>query len=131
MYQPGYRPTTSDNGEDTEDNSVDLVQLHREHCPWRNAETQRASGSLTGLNASEILHRVVSTYARDQRRRSQEQRSAGDVENVPPPSEDEAEVEHQALSRDEVARQDKERESRLRKIKNMFSIRRRPKAAVK
>ncbi|KAK3707746.1 Golgi membrane exchange factor (Ric1p-Rgp1p) subunit [Vermiconidia calcicola] len=143
MYQPGYRPAAShsDDHEDGEDPAtIDLVDMHREHCPWRNAARQRASGSLKGLNACEIMHRVVSTYARDQRRRSDEHNAP--TNNVEADQERDATANATAdseppavLSREEVARQDKERESRLRKIKSLFTIKRRsksvPKAAVK
>jgi hypothetical protein len=75
MYQPGYRPgktNSKSNEEDDEDDdditAIDLVEMHREHCPWRNPVSQKATGSLAGLNASQILHRVVSTWTREQRR---------------------------------------------------------------
>ncbi|KAK3714064.1 hypothetical protein LTR37_008093 [Vermiconidia calcicola] len=143
MYQPGYRPAAS-HSDDYEDGAdpaiIDLVDMHREHCPWRNAATQRASGSLKGLNACEIMYRVVSTYARDQRRRSDEHSAT--TNNVEADQERDAAADATedsespaVLSREEVARQDKERESRLRKIKSLFMIKRRsksvPKAALK
>lgn len=144
MYQPGYHSngatTVADEDDDGEeqDNStatIDLVNMHRDHCPWRNASVQRASGTLRGLNACEILQRVASTFARDYRRRSAEQMqrsgASGDgaeaVESGEGVAMDENDV--PVLSRDEIAAQDKERESRLRKIKNMFSIRRKTKKA--
>lgn len=135
MYQPGYRASrTSSDDEDLADSTVDLVEMHRDHCPWRNPATQRATGTLTGLNAIQILHRVVATYAREQRRKSAEQAKsiqqfaaddeaeAGEGADVPPLS--------PALSRAEVDQQDKERESRLRKLKSLFTIKRRPTSAV-
>lgn len=124
MYQPGYRTssssTTADEEEDTGPPTIDLVEMHREHCPWRNAQSQHASGSLAGLNACEILGRVVSTYAREQRRRT--------AERAVPRPEDLADVEDETplpvLSRDEVDRLDKERESKLQRLKKLFSIKR-------
>ncbi|KXT07498.1 hypothetical protein AC578_486 [Pseudocercospora eumusae] len=122
MYQPDYRSSRRSNNDDeaNSENSaiIDLVELHRDHCPWRNPATQRASGSLSGLHAIEILHRVVSTCARDHRRRSQEYEPA----DVP---QDEAPESTRILSREEIIRQDKERESRMRKLKNLFNIKRR------
>ena len=134
MYQPGYKPKSA-SAEDGEDAAViDLVEMHREHCPWRNPTTQRGSGSLAGLNASQILQRVVSTYARDYRRRTNE---PGDVEDAQTGGDVvDGDVEMPVLSRDEIAKQDKERESRLRKLKSLFSIKRKsakvaPKAAAR
>ncbi|KAK3113392.1 hypothetical protein LTR53_009353 [Teratosphaeriaceae sp. CCFEE 6253] len=129
MYEPGYRPTRTSSDDDDEDASViDLVEMHREHCPWRNPDTQKASGSLTGLSASQILQRVVSTYAREQRRKSEESRKTAQQIEV---EDDDAEVEIEgpsspAPSMEEVARQDKDRESRLKKLKSLFTIKRRP-----
>lgn len=112
--------------------AIDLVNLHREHCPWRNPLTQRASGTFRGLNACEILQRVVATFARDHRRRSleRERGQSGNGEEVGDGDEAIEESAVPALSREQVAEQDKERESRLRRLKNMFSIRRRPKSTV-
>ena len=138
MYQPDYRPSrrisnheepAADSEVSTEATTIDLTEMHREHCPYRNATTQHASGSLAGLNASEILHRVAATYARDHRRRSLEQstrqtegQDEGSPETVASPA--------PTLSRAEIEMQDKERESRLRKLKSLFSIKRRSKTVV-
>ena len=123
MYQPGYRPGKSNGDVDPDDEGdmkVNLVEMHREHCPWRNPVSQKATGSLAGLNASQILHRVVSTWTKEQRRKSNEQQEAvEDVESV-----DSLEVERPKLSREEIERQDKERESKLRKLKKMFTVKR-------
>ncbi|KAM3415579.1 hypothetical protein BST61_g9100 [Cercospora zeina] len=126
MYQPEYialrrRPSTTDNEED--DASVDLVEMHREHCPWRNPETQKATGSLAGLNAAQVLHRVVATAARDHRRRSHE---AVTIAGASEQAQEAAEMstETPTLTRAEVAQQDKERESRMRKLKKLFNIKR-------
>ncbi|SMQ46041.1 unnamed protein product [Zymoseptoria tritici ST99CH_1A5] len=134
MYQPDYhsgRPNSAASHADVEvevedeeedQTTIDLVDMHRDHCPWRSADSQSATGSLAGLNAVQILHRVVSTCARDFRRRSEEhtmviddssQRDEEDDENVAPV----------VTSREETERQDKERESKLRKLKNLFNFR--------
>ncbi|KAK4579942.1 hypothetical protein LTR86_000143 [Recurvomyces mirabilis] len=129
MYQPGYRlARSSSDPEDQGTTMLDLNELHREHCPWRNSATQRASGSFSGLNANQVLRRVVATHVREHRRKSKENEtnaSDEDVEhdaNAParpasPPS--------PVMSRDEIARQDKDRESRLQKLKSLFTIKRR------
>ena len=123
MYQPGYKPgkQTDENDDDEDGNAViDLVEMHRDHCPWRNAATQNATGSLAGLNACQILHRVVSTYAREQRRKSDEQRGVPDESEAP----GSPLVERPKPSREEIEIQDKERESKLKKLKKMFTVKR-------
>lgn len=132
MYQPGYKPTHSSlyDAEAEEPMTIDLVEMHRDHCPWRNAETQQASGSLSGLNACQILQRVVTTWAREQRRRSDELRKAALAIPLGEDEDDDGDVDGTGLtatplSRAEIAEQDKERESRLRRLKNIFTIKRR------
>ncbi len=76
--------------------------------------------TLSGLNASQVLQRVVSTFARDQKRRLDQQDDsreggAGQTDEASSPM----------YSKEEVARKDKERESRLRKLKGLFNIKRR------
>jgi hypothetical protein len=128
MYQPGYRPGRTNNNSDEHNEKdwddelvfIDLVEMHREHCPWRNSVSQKATGSLAGLHASQILHRVVSTWVREQRRKCNEQQDVvDDVQSMGSP-----EIERPKPSREEVARQDMERESRLRKLKRMFTVKR-------
>lgn len=129
MYQPSYtrsRPGTADGGDDaSEDESamIDLVDMHREHCPWRNADSQRATGSLSGLNACQILHRVAATAARDFRRRSDRQTNDAEEQGL---DQEETTQSPAPASREEILRQDRERDSRIRKLKNLFTIKRRP-----
>ena len=134
MYQPDYRPShKSEAGEEQHDDPpiLDLTELHREHCPWRNADAQMASGNLKGLNAGQILQRVVSTFARDSRRRSGEQDGAeGGGEHDGEGEEGEMQPATPKASREEVSKADKEREGRLRRLKSLFSVRRK-KSAVK
>jgi hypothetical protein len=132
MYQPEYIASHRDEDDTAEDSNagLDLIGIHREHCPWRNADAQCATGSLHGLNASQILRRMATNCARDNRRKSDD-RSGRAVEHNDEADDDTSPVsERPATSREEVARQDKERESRLRKLKNLFNIKRRtPKVA--
>ncbi|TKA21702.1 hypothetical protein B0A50_08784 [Salinomyces thailandicus] len=128
MYQPDYKPSRSaSESDDAEDSAtVDLVELHREHCPWRNPDTQKALGNLQGLNACQVLQHCISAFVREEQRRSDRQRKSvsaaedhdpdGDRENRGSAS--------PAPSRDEVERQDKERESRLKRLKTLFKIKR-------
>lgn len=126
MYQPGYKPshtTTSDN--EAEVVSVDLLDMHREHCPWRNARSQQATGSLEGLSACQILNRVVSTFAREAKRKSEDARShTNAVPGAENAADDVQEVHVPKLSREEVERLDREREGKLRRLKRMFTIKR-------
>ncbi|KAK5679712.1 hypothetical protein LTS10_007660 [Elasticomyces elasticus] len=129
MYQPGYQQSRASSDDDDDSMAtLDLLELHRDHCPWRNSDTQKASGTLSGLNASQILQRVVSTYAREQRRKSDM------ASRTPQQFEDDDQVDDEDLyapaspapSREEVEQQDKERESKLKRLKSLFSIKRRP-----
>lgn len=130
MYQPDYKSgrKSFEIEEDEESGTIDLMEMHRDHCPWRNSESQKASGSLSGLNATQILQRVVSTSVRDHRRRSDEHATSVVPDTVQDEGvENPAVVESPAkLSREEINRQDKERESRIHKLKSLFSIKRRP-----
>ncbi|OQO03867.1 hypothetical protein B0A48_10508 [Cryoendolithus antarcticus] len=140
MYQPGYVPgrgvlAAEDNdGAEPEQAAINLLEMHRMHCPWQNAGNQAASGTFEGMNAGQILNKVVSTYAREQRRRSEQ---AG--------KEDEVDLEstnlHGALANNgdaaqkpsaaEIDQMDKERESKLRKLKRLFTVHRSSKVAAK
>lgn len=125
MYQPGYRPRGMDQDDDDVP-SINLVEMHREYCPWRTAESQQASGTLAGLNASEILFKVVATYLKEKRRRQEDQATSLDVPELPDPFTDAPK-----LSRQEIEQQDRERESRLQKLKRMLTIKRPPKTVNK
>lgn len=130
MYQPDYKRTKPTSAEDEDDSTptIDLTEIHREHCPWRNPSSQKSSGSLAGLNAAQILQRVVSTYARDVRRKSAEREKPLPQIPAQQVGEDEGEAELERAtpkaSREEIAKQDKERESRLRRLKSLFSVKR-------
>ncbi|EMC99727.1 hypothetical protein BAUCODRAFT_348256 [Baudoinia panamericana UAMH 10762] len=131
MYQPGYKTFSPEQDDPINDiAAIDLAEMHREYCPWRNADTQKATGILEGLNASQILTRVVSTYARAQRRKTDAVHGSVQTHDIDGQTEDETgpdEPVSPKVSAEEVARQDKERESRLRRLKSLFAIRRRPK----
>lgn len=129
MYQPGYdrpaaTPGSSDEAShaaDDTDRSLDALTMHREYCPWRDATSQCASGSLAGLNASEILVRVAKTYIREQRR--QHSHDTIQKENVDT-SPDSADLDPPKLTREEEDKADRERESKLQKLKRLLTVRR-------
>ena len=141
MYQPNYKPrrgASDDNIEDadaddeTEIVAVDLLDMHREHCPWRNNRSQQAVDSLEGMNAAQILKRVVSTYVKEAQRKSYEAASHAAIEADGVDAENQGDAAGEVLvpklSRDEVDRLDREREGKLRRLKRMFTIKRVPKA---
>lgn len=127
MYQPGYKPSraaASDDDEEPDSISIDLLDMHREHCPWRNACSQQATGSLEGMSACQILNRVVSTYAKEAKRKLDSATSHAANTDA---AEDESAVEEvqvPRLSRAEVERLDNEREGKLRRLKRMFTMKR-------
>ncbi|WPG98979.1 Hypothetical protein R9X50_00178100 [Acrodontium crateriforme] len=130
MYQPGYKSThaasSSPEPQEAGSSTINLAETHREYCPWRNPTSQKAAGTLSGMNASEILQRVVSTYAREQRRKSDQQtRDVNHVEESD--GDDGVEADVISLSRTEIDEQDKERESRIQRLKRLLTIKKRPK----
>merc|ERR1711939_408093 len=99
--------------------------------PWRNPDIQCALGTLKGLNACQVLQTCVSAFVKDERRREERQRRG-----VHQPDTNEDEEGHEsalpppAPSRDEIEKQDKERESRLKRLKSLFSIKRKSTVAA-
>nr|OQO21969.1 hypothetical protein B0A51_08521 [Rachicladosporium sp. CCFEE 5018] len=140
MYQPGYVPgrgvlsAEDDDGVEPEQATINLLEMHRMHCPWQNARSQAASGTFEGMNASQILNRVVSTYAREQRRRSEQngKDDEGDVESTDPNggAVNDSDV-LKKPSAAEIDQMDKERESKLRKLKRLFTVHRSSKVVAK
>ncbi|GAB7349377.1 hypothetical protein MBLNU459_g8502t1 [Dothideomycetes sp. NU459] len=135
MYQPDYkRPGVSaddDDEESEQDRSLDLIDSHRDHCPWRNAASQCATGHYAGLPAWQILQRIVAQYADEHRRRSK----IGDVAaaiaastaegNIVESEEQLSVLEHMPeLTREETNRLDKERASKLRRLKTVLGFKR-------
>lgn len=137
MYQPDYKPHrfADDDDDEEEDRSVNLIQLHREHCPWRNSASQAATGNYSGKCAHEILLDVLDRYIDEQRRRSRgviqsphaenEEGSDGAVvdegreslalESMPSMPE---------LTREETNKLDKERLSKLRRLRKVLGFKR-------
>jgi len=146
LYQPEYvRPPSSHSELEGEDASgvrdLDPVEMHREHCPWRNGASQAATGEYKGQPAWRILWSVVARFADETRRRSrvvaiQEAATPVDATAGNAPSvgdQEEGEVEGEdydeldappQMSREEIQRLDKERITKLRKLKRMFSVKR-------
>ena len=161
MYQPDYKRARRSHAtsvestpdevdaeglEDDEPSSLDLVEMHREHCPWRNGLTQSATGDFAGWPAWRILWKVVGRYADEHKRRSRDRtlpstqasprdtpaptpQDAADEETVPDdgvePVDDQV-LETPKAVREEIQRQDKERITKLRKLKRVFGLKKKP-----
>lgn len=56
---------------------LNLLEMHREHCPWKNGESQHnpSEGSLKGLNAWETGRRTVMRLKGREEQRPQSQQS--------------------------------------------------------
>jgi hypothetical protein len=100
----------------------DPIMLHRTHCPWQNPISQCGLGSYSGHAAWEIVAELLGLEAsRDERRRSVR------IEEAAPDRDEEEEDDDEQLplsreSRDETERQDKERETRLNRLKRAFTV---------
>ncbi|MBE7180163.1 MAG: hypothetical protein INR71_02970, partial [Terriglobus roseus] len=95
----------------------DLAGLHRDFCPWVCAESQAGVGAYKGLPAWAILVRLVEgsgARARDER--------AAAGENSAPGGSEEEEVVMQEKTREEVEREDREREGRLARLRRVFTV---------
>jgi hypothetical protein len=143
MYQPDYKPhrfnSDVDEEDEQQDRSLDLIQLHREHCPWRNPITQAAKGDYTGKCAQEILLDVLERYVDEQRRRSRGtiQGPVGEAESDAGATDDgtdslalETMPSMPELSRAETEKHDKERLSKLRRLKTVLGFKKRAPPAV-
>ncbi|KAG9716059.1 zf-C3HC-domain-containing protein, partial [Aureobasidium melanogenum] len=137
MYQPDYKPHRfDDDDEEEQDRSLDLVQLHREHCPWRNPSTQAATGNYAGKSAHSILLDVLDRYIDEQRRRSrgtvQGAAATDNMESDAGATDDGRESlaletlpSMPELSRAETEKHDKERLSKLRRLKTVLGFKKR------
>jgi hypothetical protein len=145
MYQSDYKPhrfSDDDDEDKQQDRSLDLIQLHREHCPWRNSTTQAATGNYTGRSAYEILLDVLERYIDEQRRRSRGTIQGpvagdGEVESDAGAADDgdeslalETLPSMPELSRAETEKHDKERLSKLRRLKTVLGFKKRAPPAV-
>lgn len=144
MYQadykrPGHAQADDEEDQDEDASSLDLVEMHREHCPWRNASSQCATGDYAGLPAWRIMWTIIARYAETQRRRSRDQMSTTPAAHPFPgdgriddtiTADDAGEVEMGELlempqiSREESQRVDKERITKLRKLKQALGFKR-------
>ena len=152
MYKKSDRQPNAASEDDntTMDMSLDLIEQHREHCPLRNASSQATTGDYAGWPAWRILWDVAGRYADEQRRRSRDRYSIGGAvptegdedgnEATATASEDleaakenlggveaggagEGEVELKDWQRrEEVAKKDRERTNKLRRLKQALGF---------
>lgn len=121
MYEGRSSPTENNHkgpGDEEADDgtALDLVEMHREQCPFRNGAVQNmTSEPFAGWPAWRILWSVVARYADERRRRARDRFFDG-------PGEGEVEEPKVELSREEVARLDKERTNKLRRLKRVFGL---------
>lgn len=125
MYEPGYRRQSIITEDETEQTKLDLIEMHREHCPWRNGTSQCAVGEYSGSPAWEILWRVVGRFADETRRRSG---GSAVVSIAPTHAADEEQDDAESLyeSKEEIQRLDNERVTRLKRLKKVLGFKPRP-----
>lgn len=147
-------PNDDSSSHDTEPTpAVDLNQLHRDYCPYTNPTTQNEPGDWNTWTGIEVLHQVLENHVRQQQRRRKreaaEERRAFRHSTRGPSTpgndddNDDDESDEEGVERDEqgfvipqlptpeqkAARdaKDVELQGRLRRIKKMFSMTRKPK----
>jgi hypothetical protein len=98
------------------------IDLHREHCPWKNPQTQCSIGTLAGLSGWEVLVRLVKNGRR--RFGVKEEKVKVESERVSWSDEDD---ETRKRRREETEKEDKARRSRIQKLKRVFSVKKKDK----
>ncbi|TID20664.1 hypothetical protein E6O75_ATG05428 [Venturia nashicola] len=117
---------------DLEPMTFNPVDLHREHCPWKNIESQCAKGSLEGLSGWQVLVHLVTGYRKHEymereREREKEKELAQERE------EDVASVHEEQSprkSRDELRQEDAVKRGRLQRLKRAFTVTKKSKDKV-
>lgn len=96
----------------------DVVGLHRDYCPWINPEAQAGLGAFNGLAAWEILVELI----KSRRSRDEHERKANDADDT-----EDVDAEDTGINiektRAQLELEDRERESRLAKLKRVFTSR--------
>ncbi|KAF2149552.1 zf-C3HC-domain-containing protein, partial [Myriangium duriaei CBS 260.36] len=126
LYQ-GPSSSRTDSGHDFPPTTLDLIDQHREHCPFRNAASQAATGDFSSSPAWSILWTTVARWADEQRRRSHphqpESAPASPLSPSFPPLGHTVSIEAtHGGSREENAKLDKERTTKLRKLRKALGI---------
>jgi len=90
-------------------------EAHREHCPWVNSLSQRGLGSFEKLNGWQVLVELI---------KAQRGRHRPDQEELL--GESDAWDENSSPSREDIAKMDKEREGKLKRLKRAFTVKKTP-----
>jgi len=106
--------TPGDN--DNEPMVFDPIDLHREHCPWKNPNTQCALGSLEGLAGWQVLVSLVKGFKRHESKPRERRKS---LESLIDAEEGE---ESPRKSREEIRKEDQVRRGRLQRLKRAFTV---------
>lgn len=115
-------PSTTPLSSDLEPMIFNPIDLHREHCPWKNIESQCAKGSLEGLSGWQVLVHLVRGYKRYEH---MERESEMDKEMAQERVEDVAivhEDQSPRKSRDELRQDDAVKRGRLQRLKRVFTV---------
>lgn len=99
--EPGGTAETEDQDRSMK---LDLVENHRDYCPWVSGASQNQPGSLAGLSAWEVLQRCIENHAAFEASGKQLQRGAAEQDRAQPASEKSAE---------EIEQEDKRRAQKL------------------
>ncbi|KAE9973907.1 hypothetical protein BLS_003383 [Venturia inaequalis] len=123
-------PSTTPLSSDLEPMIFNPVDLHREHCPWKNIESQCAKGSLEGLSGWQVLVHLVKGYKKHEyveREREKEKEMAQErAEDVTSVHEDQS----PRKSREELRQEDAVKRGRLQRLKRAFTVSKKSKDKV-
>lgn len=101
--------------------TFDPVDLHREHCPWKNAASQCGVGGFRGLAGWQVLVELVKG-SRQRREHEERESRVGEVAELGGGEGRSAVGEEEEMSREDIVAKDRERESRLARLKKAFSV---------
>ena len=107
--------------QDAEDLLFNPIDQHREHCPWKNAQSQASTGRLEGMPGWQVLVTLIKGYRKPDGR-SPAKKAPSRPTSVYTEYGDEEDGEEWAKMKGEQEKEDKERRSRLQKLKRAFSL---------
>jgi hypothetical protein len=107
-------PSTTSLSSDLEPMTFNPIELHREHCPWKNPESQCAKGSLEGLAGWQVLVSLVKGHRRHDFVDREGERD-WDVATV-------YDEDSPRKSREEIRKEDQVRKGRLQRLKRAFTV---------
>lgn len=117
-----YADKPADDGSPTKEPLSFDPTVHRDYCPWVNPTSQCALGKFKGLSGWEIGAEYMISDAQRRKRTENHGETPADTTSEAPMTDDE-DAESRP-SREEIEQQDRVRDSRLRRLKAAFSVRR-------